>query len=58
MLLCNENSTSIQVKTDPRVELMSIIFRMAGNPEYSMGRIVSYVQDVDRYLGGSKNMKP
>jgi len=42
--------TSIQVKIDPRVELMSIIFRLAGNPEYRMGRIASYVQDVDRYF--------
>ncbi len=45
-----EQNTTIQVKTDPRIELMSILFRMAGNPEYKMGRITSYVQDVDRYF--------
>ena len=45
-----EKNPSILVKIDPRIELMSIIFRMAGNPEYRMGRVASYVQDVDKYF--------
>ncbi len=39
------------VSVDPRVELMSILFRLAGNPEYSQGRVPSYVQDVDNHFG-------
>jgi hypothetical protein len=41
----------IAVSVDPRVELMSIIFRLAGNPEYSQGRVPSYVEDVDSHFG-------
>lgn len=41
----------ISVTVDPRVELLSIIFRLAGNPEYSQGRVPSYVKDVDSQFG-------
>ena len=41
----------ITVSVDPRVELMSIIFRLAGNQEYNQGRVPSYVQDVDTHFG-------
>ncbi len=46
---------TIPVKTDPRVELMSLIFRLAGNPEYRQGRIVSYVQEVDKHFAAFKD---
>jgi hypothetical protein len=36
---------------DPRVELMSIIFRLAGNNEYSQGRVPAYNQAIDRHFG-------
>ncbi len=39
------------VSVDPRVELMSVIFRLAGNGEYSQGRVPSYVQDVESHFG-------
>ena len=39
------------VAVDPRVELMSILFRLAGNGEYSQGRVPSYVQDVESHFG-------
>ena len=45
----------VQVMVDPRVELMSIIFRLAGNPEYSRGRVPSYIKDIDDYFGRYKN---
>ena len=32
------NAPSLQVKVDPRVELLSLIFRLAGNREYSRAR--------------------
>lgn len=41
----------IEVRTDPRVELMSILFRLAGNPEYGQGRVESYARDVERRFG-------
>jgi hypothetical protein len=34
-------SPAIEVRVDPRVELLSIVFRLAGNPEYSQGRVAS-----------------
>ncbi len=39
------------VSVDPRVELMSILFRLAGNGEYNQGRVPSYVQDVESHFG-------
>jgi uncharacterized protein Usg len=41
----------ITVCVDPRVELMSVIFRLAGNPEYNQGKVPSYVQDVESHFG-------
>jgi hypothetical protein len=43
------------VKVDPRVELMSLIFRLAGNPEYNQNRLTSYIQDVEEYFGIFRN---
>jgi hypothetical protein len=45
----------ITVTVDPRVELMSIIFRLAGNPEYNQGKVASYVRDVDSHFGPFRN---
>ena len=45
----------VSVTVDPRVELMSIIFRLAGNPEYSQGRVPGYIQDIDRHFAGFKD---
>ena len=39
------------VAVDPRVELMSILFRLAGNGEYNQGKVPSYVQDVENHFG-------
>src|SRR5687768_18107586 len=42
----------IEVRVDPRVELMSIVFRLAGNPEYNMGNSASpYSRAVDEHFG-------
>jgi hypothetical protein len=40
-----------EVKVDPRIELLSIIFRLAGNPEYSRGEVQSYAEDVEAHFG-------
>jgi hypothetical protein len=41
----------IEVRVDPRVELLSIIFRLAGNPEYNQGRVDAYIQDIEKHFG-------
>ena len=42
---------SLRVIVDPRVELMSVIFRLAGNPEYNQARVKSYAQDAENLFG-------
>jgi hypothetical protein len=49
---------TLGVAVDPRVELLSIIFRLAGNQEYNRGAVASYNEDVDRWFGGRKNHPP
>lgn len=43
---------ALRARVDPRVELMCIIFRLAGNPEYNLPRSTSpYSYEVDEYFG-------
>ncbi len=52
----NENKGSeIQVVVDPRVELMSIIFRLAGNGEYNQRGVIPYVEDIEKHFDPYKN---
>ena len=45
----------LQATVDARVELMSIIFRLAGNPEYNLPASKSpYATEVDEYFGKFK----
>jgi len=39
-----------RVGVDPRIELFSIVFRLAGNNEYTQGRVPSYLDAIDRYF--------
>lgn len=41
-------------KVDERVELLSIVFHLAGNPEYNMSKITGYTGDIDRYFAPYK----
>lgn len=41
---------ALDVRVDPRVELFSVVFRLAGNPEYSQGKVSSYVTDVEKHF--------
>ena len=41
----------LRVTVDPRVELLSLIFRLAGNPEYSRGKVDSYSDDAENQFG-------
>jgi hypothetical protein len=38
---------SLRPAIDPRIELISLVFRLAGNPEYNQARVPSYQEDVD-----------
>lgn len=42
-------------QVDQRVELLSIVFRLAGNPEYNMDTLPEYSGDIDRYFAPYKN---
>lgn len=46
---------NVKSKIDPRVELFSIIFRLAGNPEYNMKFAKAYVKDIHTYFDPFKN---
>lgn len=48
-------STAITVLVDPRVELMSIVFRLAGNREYNRAEISGYAGDADAHFAAFKN---
>ena len=45
------DTRSVTVSVDPRVELISIIFRLAGNPEYNRGQFISYIAAVEKQFG-------
>lgn len=41
----------LRVHVDPRVELFSLLFQLAGNPEYNQGRVECYTADVEKQFG-------
>src|SRR5262249_1702982 len=45
----------VDVTVDPRVELLSIIFHLAGNPEYNQAQVRSYADDVTTHFGPFKD---
>jgi hypothetical protein len=49
------SSPSLRVVVDPRVELLSLLFFLAGNPEYSQGKVESYSDDVEKQFGGFRD---
>ena len=46
-----EQGPEVDVRVDPRVELLSVVFRLAGSPEYSRGRVERYAEAVDAHFG-------
>jgi len=44
-----------RIASDPRIELLSITFHLAGNSEYNQCRVPAYCEDVDRYFASFKN---
>ncbi|MBN2131126.1 MAG: DUF4932 domain-containing protein [Sedimentisphaerales bacterium] len=43
----------IEVTVDPRVELIGIVFRLAGNPEYTDSSLRPYARAIERHFGDS-----
>jgi hypothetical protein len=50
LLVSGLQAQSDRFGTDPRVELMSIIFRLAGNPEYTQCDVPAYAAAIDRHF--------
>jgi hypothetical protein len=48
----SEAAASLRVTVDPRIELLSLVFKLAGNPEYCQGRVESYTDDVEKQFDG------
>jgi len=49
------STVAINISVDPRVELMSIIYRLAGKKEYHQPTVQGpYVHDVDKYFSPYK----
>ncbi|HZL42209.1 MAG TPA: DUF4932 domain-containing protein [Verrucomicrobiae bacterium] len=46
-----DSAHSLRVVVDPRMELLSLIFRLAGNPEYNTARVQSYAGDAEKQFG-------
>lgn len=46
---------TVKSKVDPRVEMFSIIFRLAGNSEYNMKFAKTYVKDIHLYFDAFKD---
>ena len=50
-----QRTAAADVSVDPRAELMSVIFRLAGNPEYSRAKVDSYAKDADKHFAPYKD---
>jgi len=50
-----QDRTKLKVTIDPRVELMGVIFHLAGNPEYSMCKSKPYMKNLNEHFAGHRN---
>ncbi len=44
------SAQDVRAGVDPRVELLSILFRLAGNPEYHQCRVPAYDKAIEKYF--------
>jgi len=49
------NVGRITIEVDPRVELIGIVFRLAGNPEFNDGTLKPYAKAIERHFGDFDN---
>jgi hypothetical protein len=54
VLLSQQQTTRLAPEVDMRVELLSVVFRLAGNFEYNMSQLDRYTSDIDRQFGPYK----
>jgi hypothetical protein len=47
--------TRLKVTVDPRVELMGVIFHLAGNPEYNNCKSKSYMRNLNEHFAGYRD---
>ncbi|MHC4534925.1 MAG: DUF4932 domain-containing protein [Planctomycetota bacterium] len=45
------NVGKITIEVDPRVELIGIVFRLAGNPEFNDGTLKPYAKAIEKHFG-------
>ena len=50
-----DRKTSVVPHVDERVELLSIVFRLGGNPEYNMNTLPAYSADIERSFAPYKD---
>ena len=49
------NAGKITIEVDPRIELIGIVFRLAGNPEFNDGTLRPYAKAIERHFGDFDN---
>ena len=49
------NVGKITIEVDPRVELIGIVFRLAGSPEFNDGTLRPYAKAIERHFGDFDN---
>jgi hypothetical protein len=50
-----QEPVAIDVRFSPRVELLCVLFRLAGNPEYNQARVPAYADAVDAWFAGFRD---
>jgi len=50
-----QDRAKLKVTIDPRVELMSVIFHLAGNPEYNKCKSMSYMVNLNEHFSGHRD---
>jgi len=53
--VCKAKVGKITIEVDPRVELIGVVFRLAGNPEYNDGTLKPYADAIERHFGDFDN---
>jgi hypothetical protein len=54
-LTVRQERTKLKVTIDPRVELMGVIFHLAGNPEYNNCKSKSYIRNLNGHFAGHRD---
>ena len=49
------NAGRITIEVDPRVELIGIVFRLAGSPEFNDGTLRPYAKAIEKHFGDFDN---